>query len=403
MTRSIRPLVVAGIALVSVLAACGADDESAEPSTAATTEPAPSATSTTSPPTTTPPPASLDVVTFNAGLARGFVDLAEERAPLVADAVAALDADVVAVQEVWEPRDVEALIAAAKDDFPEQWFLDPAPETAAGAACPEGELDALETCTRTACAGVAQDQLANCVLTSCGAEFGALSPTCQTCCAANIGASLDEIITTCEAAAQRYAYGGSFGIGLLSKHPIVSREAIVFESSLNRRAVLHAVLDIEKIGPVHVFATHLSPVFADVPYPGEGSWAAEQRAQIERLVALIAEKVPTGEPVVVLGDLNTGPAGPGFAAEVPENFALLPAAGLAVPYVDAAPDPACTFCAENPLVGGADDDVSVLIDHVLTRSLEATEVARVLDQPVTVGTGESRLSDHYGVAVTLAR
>jgi endonuclease/exonuclease/phosphatase family metal-dependent hydrolase len=53
-------------------------------------------------------------------------------------------------------------------------------------------------------------------------------------------------------------------------------------------------------------------------------------------------------------------------------------------------------------VGGTDDDVSVLIDHVLVGGLEATAVARILDQPVTVGATESRLSDHYGVEVTVS-
>ncbi|HEX9258812.1 MAG TPA: endonuclease/exonuclease/phosphatase family protein, partial [Acidimicrobiales bacterium] len=136
-------------------------------------------------------------------------------------------------------------------------------------------------------------------------------------------------------------------------------------------------------------------------YPGEGSWQAEQRSQIDRLVALIAEKAPAGAPVVVLGDLNAGPALSGIAGEAPENYAVLPASGLAVPYVDA-PAPECTFCADNPLVGGADDDQSVLIDHVMVRGLRSTGVDRVLDQPVLIGTSESRLSDHYGVKVALA-
>jgi endonuclease/exonuclease/phosphatase family metal-dependent hydrolase len=166
--------------------------------------------------------------------------------------------------------------------------------------------------------------------------------------------------------------------------------------------VIHAVVEAGDLGPVHVFATHLSPVFSDIPYPGDGTWEAEQRAQIERLLALIEEKVPAGEPVVVLGDLNTGPELAGIAGEVPENFSLLPASGLVVPYVEAVPDPGCTFCAENPLVGGADDDESVLIDHVLVRGLRPTSVDRIFDEPVPVAGTDSRLSDHYAVMVTFA-
>jgi endonuclease/exonuclease/phosphatase family metal-dependent hydrolase len=420
MTRSARHLLVAAAILGAGLAACGGDDgDSTGPAdttavdgSATTSAPAPTAAATTAAATTEVPaptepaaPASLTVVTYNAGLARGFVDLAEERVPLVVDAVASLDADLVAVQEVWDPADVDALVAGVADEFPEQVFLEPSPEVAEAAACPGTELDALESCARTKCAGVPADQLADCVLTNCGAEYGACSPTCQTCLAANIGGTLDDVVSTCRTASERYAYGGAFGIGLLSRHPVLSSEEIVLDSSLNRRAVIYAVVDVAGVGPVHVFATHLSAVFADIPYPGEGTWEGEQRAQIERMLALIDERVPDGEPVVLLGDLNTGPAvpgDPGIAAEVPDNFALLPAAGLDAPYLDASPpEPRCTFCADNPLVGGADDDFSVLIDHVLTRGLEASAARRVLDEPVTVGTAESRLSDHYGVEVSL--
>jgi endonuclease/exonuclease/phosphatase family metal-dependent hydrolase len=410
---------LATVVVGGLVAACGSGDDdtspatpasvvaSAEPTatepstTAAAVRPAPTPAPSASVAPTAPPPSRLTLVTFNAGLARGFVDLAAERAPLVADAVAALDADVVALQEVWAPEDVQAVATAVQDGFPGQCFLEPAPETAGAPACPPPESDALESCARNACSGVGPDQLAGCVLDSCGAEYGALSGGCQACLAANIGGSLDEVVASCASATEVYAYGGSFGIGLLSRRPIETWDETVLDSSLNRRAVIHAVIDVDG-SSLHVFATHLSPIFDDIPFPGEGSWEAEQRAQIERLLALIEERVPTGEPVVVLGDLNTGPALPGVAAEAADNFELLRAAGLAAPYVDSPPQPACTFCAENPLVGGTDDDDSVLIDHVLVGGLEATAVARILDQPVTVGATESRLSDHYGVEVTVS-
>ena len=49
---------------------------------------------------------SAVVVTYNVGLARGFVDYADQRAEPVAAAVAALDADVVCLQEVWLREEV---------------------------------------------------------------------------------------------------------------------------------------------------------------------------------------------------------------------------------------------------------------------------------------------------------
>lgn len=87
------------------------------------------------------------------------------------------------------------------------------------------------------------------------------------------------------------------------------------------------------------------------------------------------------------------------------SCAGVPGAGFSNPYVER-DDPPCTFCADNPLVGGADDDASVIIDHVLVCDLPgSTSAERILDEPITVdgpdGPTESRLSDHYGVVVEL--
>ncbi|HHH11764.1 MAG TPA: hypothetical protein ENK23_06805, partial [Sorangium sp.] len=49
-------------------------------------------------------PESMKAVSYNVGLAVGFVKAAESRAPLAIEQIAALDADVVCVQEVWLPR-----------------------------------------------------------------------------------------------------------------------------------------------------------------------------------------------------------------------------------------------------------------------------------------------------------
>lgn len=374
---------------VLVAAACGSDDT----------------TDTADATTTTAAPSSLELVTFNAGLARGFVDLAEQRVDTVAEAIGELEADLVALQEVWEPGDVDQVRAAASSaGYDTVTFLDPAPDTSAEPACPAGELDALEPCVRTSCADVPDDQLADCVLSSCGAEFGEVCESCQTCLGANVGQSLDSVLSTCSAGAASYAYGGAFGIGLLSRLPVLESDHVVLDSSLNRRAILHAVVDAGELGEVHVYATHLSPIFSDIPYPGEGSWAEEQADQIRRLLELVDEQVPDGAPVVILGDLNTGPAAGSLAAESPENYQLLADAGFTNPYVDDAP--VCTFCADNPLVGGADDDASVVIDHVLVRDLPGTtDAERVLDEEITVegadGPVASRISDHYGVLVTV--
>ena len=373
----------------AVLAACGGDDDSGASSGQEDAGDA----------------ASVELVTFNAGLARGFVDLAEERVDAVADAVAGLDADVVALQEVWEPADV-ALVQEAADaaGYESVTFLDPAPETSGEPACPAGELDELEPCVRTRCADVPVGELAACVLAECGAEYGGVCESCQSCLAANVGQSIDTVVTTCEAGAALYAYGGSFGIGLLSRLPVLEEEHLVFDSSLNRRAVLYAELDAGEGQSLHVFATHLSAVFTDIPYPGDGTWEEEQADQIRRLLALVDERVPEGEPVALLGDLNTGPPAGDLPGEVADNFRLLTDAGFSSAYLDGA-DPACTYCADHPLV--SDEVSSVVIDHILVRGLDSagSAASRTLDAGITVEQDGERvdtaLSDHYGLTTTL--
>ena len=107
---------------------------------------------------------------------------------------------------------------------------------------------------------------------------------------------------------------------------------------------------------------------------------------------------------MLLGDFNTGPAGALYQAEIAANYELLTAGMLTNPYVEA-DDARCTFCGDNPLVGG---DAAVVIDHVFTRNVEATaEAERILDGPIVVDVDGSEtttaLSDHYGVTLSLTR
>src|SRR5690606_28432615 len=169
--------------------------------------------------------------------------------------------------------------------------------------------------------------------------------------------------------------------------------------------VIYARVDTDRVGPVHVFCTHLTAIFDDIPFPvAGGSWEAEQRAQIEEMLAFIDDKTDDDDRVIVLGDLNTGPAFAGVEAEEPANYALFTNAGFRDPFLDDADVADCTFCASNPLV--SDTSASVAIDHILIRGLDTDgTVSRFLTQPVDVdvdGTATTvAFSDHYGVRATL--
>ncbi len=341
--------------------------------------------------------------TYNAGLAIGFVPGANERLDQVASGIAGIDADVVCLQEVWTPEQVDAVAVATESAFPNQYFPDAQQLTDPAPACPDGELDGLLECANDTCADSCIDELPGCVQGGCPFQFISLATDCLRCTMANVGGEIADIAAACETQTTEYAYGGSFGTGILSKHPITSTEELVFESTTNRRSILHAVVEMPT-GPQDVYCTHLTASFDLIPYPREeGSWSEEQTAQVDALRGFI-DDTSTG-PVVAMGDFNVGPAGDGLTAEEPANYEAL-VAGYDVPYLEM--DGRCTFCGDNPLVAlGGDDNESELIDHVLFRGFEAPTYAveRVLDEGIdhqTCGTDiDGAYSDHYGVSVTL--
>lgn len=348
-------------------------------------------------------------VTYNAGLAYGFVPYAEARLPLVGPAVAKLGADVVCLQEVWEPADVSAVIAATAEALPHAYWDD---TTGTGgtlpAACGEAEAAPMRVCVDTNCDGVPVDGLADCVLTECGTEFSELSDDCAGCLAANIGGTADEIFAACaEEGSPRYAYDAANGLLLLSRWELVDRTALVLDSTTNLRAALFARARDERGDTIALVCTHLTTVFG-FTYRGEhDSWAGEQAHQIGQILDLLGERTVPGEPVVFLGDTNNGPAvGTSVTAELPENYALLTTAGFVEPYV-ARDDATCTHCPDSPLNPEGGD--SAIIDHAMIRDLPegaAATATRILTELVTMDTGadgvqDLPLSDHYGVALTL--
>lgn len=369
------------------------------------------------------PPRVLSAVTYNVGLARGFVPYADERvAPAVA-AIAELDADVVCLQEVWEPGDLAAVTAATAERYPHR-FSAPADPGVCG-ACGAEEAAGLEACVRERCPDDLEDPV-GCALDACSEEVNSVSESCLVCLSANIGGSLDTLLQACAGESSAcYAYGGSYGTVLLSKRPLVAPSVTTWSSSINRRGVLAARVAVDAAqDPVasgaeeaHVYCTHLSAIFSDIPYPGVGpdgdsqaAWAAEQRAQIEALRAQIEAEAGLGAgaaPTVLLGDFNTGPAVPAtmVEAEFDANYTLL-ATELASPFVA---DPGtCTYCSlENPLIaGGQGGTAGVILDHGLVQGFEGSatlSARRLLDQTITLTTDdgpvETRLSDHYGVEV----
>ncbi len=348
------------------------------------------------------PVAPKSLVTYNVGLAVGFVPAARDRADQAFAAIAALEDDVVCLQEIWLPEHVSAMQAAALDSFPHQYFPEPSQDVAESAACLAEDLDPLIECADTNCADACEDELVDCIFDSCSTPFLLLPYECMDCAMAMVGGEVSDVSDTCLSNGVSFAYGGSYGTGLLSKWPIKSTELLTMESTTNRRGVIHAVIEAPD-GDMDVYCTHLTAVFTRIPYPSfEGSWEEEQGAQISEMRDWIDSSAGTGR-VVLMGDMNTGPEGEGIDGEVAAHWDLL-SPGYTTPYLDGAPT--CTYCDNNPLNGG-DHDGGVVIDHIMLRGMGGSFTAeRILDQSTTALSCEveipATLSDHYGVRVEIS-
>ena len=356
-----------------------------------------------------PQGATASFETYNVGLARGFVPQAEARVQPVAEEVAQSPADAVCMQEVWLYQNdqgewvedqITAITDQASENFPYSYYE--VTDLGESVSCTAAEATPLEECVRANCADVSNDELSDCALGNCGEEFNGLSPTCQECVVGQIGGSLDDIITTCTGeGASAFSYNGHNGLLLMSRHELQSTEITSFESTVVQRSALHAVVSVPDFGDVDVYCTHLAAGLSDVPYSGDtySSYEEEQAAQIEELLGWISETSTTGN-IVLMGDMNTGPAVGELNAEFPNNYQMFVDEGYQSPYL-ALQTPECTFCGTNTLIDG---DANKAIDHVFLdfeMPIEVVNAERVHDEPVTIDSEEINLSDHYGVRVTV--
>lgn len=406
-----------GIALFAALwmLACGDDDGSTAPDSGISD-------SGTDSGADSGPPAeeALTIATFNAGLL-DTVGYVPERRPLLTEALGEFAADVLCMQEVWQDEDWNAVVEANADVREHAFRLEPLPGVA-GDCSPE-ELLPLRECSELMCPGAGPSDLFSCTVAMCNPEVSNLSGACSSCLVDN-GASgdLDVIEAACLGSGsgddgpvppeeRSYLLGGAFGVGLLSKLPLNNPDTLVLDSSTTRRGVLYASIDVPELGEVALFCTHLSAVLVGVRYEGSyGDWEGENTAQLEALLDWVDEKTEPGAKVIVLGDLNTGPAvsSKDIVAEVPESYEQLADYDYTDPFLDG-PNADCTFCSINPLVIPGDTGIGGMIDHIMVRGFDGdVSVERIFDELLPVEGGgedagapdELSLSDHFGLEAT---
>ena len=352
----------------------------------------------------------ITVATWNLGLAYNFVPLTNERREQTMAAAAAIDADLVCLQEVWAETDVAAMTAAAKAAGFTDVYVDPTKEDVTGLpiACTEGDTKDLAPCAQSNC--VPSDNLVGCVQSKCANELAALSGQCLGCLASHLDLDFNGILDACAKSGGTYSYGGHHGLLLLSRLPLAKTERLVLDSTLIRRAVLRAQVSASGGRPaLDVYCTHLTAGLSSTPYKGTyASWEAEQSAQIDAMGKWMDDGLVAGRAQLLMGDLNCGPAvGTDVTAEMPANWQKVDSLGVVDAWL-ASGKATCTFCGDNKLVAsGADKGgENSILDHIALRGwIGTTAATRIGDTlvEVTTATGKqtTNYSDHYGLRAVL--
>jgi endonuclease/exonuclease/phosphatase family metal-dependent hydrolase len=218
----------------------------------------------------------------------------------------------------------------------------------------------------------------------------------------------DAVLTKAHMPTSRFGpvvYGGSYGLGLLTRESILDRDTLRFDSELNARGVIYVRLMVPAFGQVDVFCTHLTPSIAGLAPPRDRSWAELHSLEVAALFQWIDVKSDIRHPILLIGDLNAGPsAGPWNRAILPRDYERIVAYGFVNAYTTST-DASCTFCDENPLNGGKGPS-GAIIDHILVKNFTgAVRVEPILREPITLRLNGKAVtaaySDHYGLLATL--
>src|SRR5262249_55550955 len=185
-------------------------------------------------------------------------------------------------------------------------------------ACSIDEVTPLARCARQFCGGLTSDGLASCVLKECRGFAKRLSTECATCLATDPTGTAEAILAPCVGSSANakpassppsvVAFGGSYGIGVLTSQTIVAEDALRLETDLNPRAAIYVRVRTDAIGEVDAFCTHLTPDIGELTPPPGRTWADVHAGEVDALAKWIGAKTDGVRPVILLGDLNSGPA-----------------------------------------------------------------------------------------------
>jgi endonuclease/exonuclease/phosphatase family metal-dependent hydrolase len=343
---------------------------------------------------------SITALTFNTALGVGLAPYTAERREALAEIIPDLGIDLICLQEVWTYDDVVWFKETLAEPYPHVFFA--VEQTDPGSLrCTSSEADMLSSCLDENCTGLSDAALVLCAVDACAQVFTEISADCQECIIANQTLSLDILILSCGSEDAK-TYKDQNGLMILSKYPFENTGMLAFDSALGDRGVLRVRIAPSEAAGIDVYCTHLAASIGESLYQGEyGSWEEERYMQAGLLLDWVEEQSRDVADVLVLGDLNCGPATADVEAEDKDTFMLFSDSGFTSPYLELG-NTQCSWCADNTLVD--DDSNDVILDHVLQRTSASTplvDAGRSLTQPVEVeAAGEIitiHLSDHYGI------
>ena len=358
--------------------------------------------------------AGLKFITYNLGLAHGYVPLVKERLPHLKKALASSSGDVLCLQEVWEKRDQKKILESLRGAYPYQ-YTSPIKniKSKRSPACRWRELFGkdrpmsclMKNCFRSKHTG---ESIPHCLLRTCYSTLKNLAEENSEC----VGALMAQTGRNPFLALPRvlmgrsglFAYEGSNGLMLLSKYPLLKASLLDLSSlsTLINRGALVAEIQV-KDKSYKIMCTHLAAnLSGKVPYLGGlGTWAEENKAQ---LALLLKEALDSGLPTLLMGDLNCGLGHQQFSLRPNFESSCRLVEGSDLTDHLAENNPECTHCSSNTFNKG--QNKNILIDHIYVRGAAVRSSQVIFKEQVTVeiknkGETLTHLSDHFGVLLEL--
>ncbi|MBI2519154.1 MAG: endonuclease/exonuclease/phosphatase family protein [Bdellovibrio sp.] len=368
------------------------------------------------------PPITL--VTYNLGLAHGFVDLAKERRVEQEKILPKVPADIFCMQEVWSKKDRKAITRAMAKQYP--FSIVPKIEKTKANRAPVCKISDLfgkdtggepkiVTCFQTKCKGLQGQAFTSCVINDCRASLENLKQSKRQCAQAlmaqvgkNPTLAMLQLLSPLKKV-DLFTYKGSNGLMLFSKYPFGKQGLTSMRelSTLTRRDFLYAEVDLPG-GALFVGCTHPSANLAQsAPYTGPFRDWEEENAQQMKFIDEKISLLAAGKPMAILGDFNFGPSFPeqNIVGEFEKNYWDF----VDTRYLDPIVWPqyrACTYCNSNSL--NKPTDGNNIIDHILLKNIDQERVLKTslfMTERVSVERDkrmiETHLSDHFGVMLEL--